>query len=190
MKISLFVVINLICILLHFLFGKILCLWKQLIYMLYFTYITKWMLCFFIPLKIAKYLAQNWSRWQTAHHSCLFVFSYQDNCCSCLRVLACKGKASEDVSSYTNVFEMQMFCGNFCTQIKSFAHFGYHRFSLRIFSLDFSWCSNKIREREVVKTRASYETMDKSWMIALFLKIVSSVRVSLLGLHFWMQSRL
>lgn len=69
---------------------------------------------------------------------------------------------SEDVSSYTNVFEMQMFCGNFCTQIMSFGHFGYYRFSPRIFSLDFSLCSNKIREREVVKAGASYETVDKS----------------------------
>lgn len=88
-KVTLFVVINLIYILLHFLFGKILCLWKQLIYM-YFTCITRWMLYFFMPMKIAKYLAENYSRWQTAHHSCLLVLYYQDNCWGCW-VLACKG---------------------------------------------------------------------------------------------------
>lgn len=82
------------------------------------------------------------------------------------------------------MFEMQMFCGNFCTQIMSFGHFRYHRFSPRVFSSYFSRCSNKIKEREVVKGAASYETMNKSFMTALFLKILSSVGVSLLGLHF------
>lgn len=60
-KISLFVVIDLIYILLHFLFGKMLCLWKQ-----WFTCCTLHILqseyCgFFKSLKLAKYLAKNWA---------------------------------------------------------------------------------------------------------------------------------